>query len=164
MRDRLKNRDAILVRAEQMHLKCPQCSYKMESGREVFLLIGSNDNSGIVSGEAIFCLNCPVILLEEEHFGHAAEHLEMEKYKIAGFVDLDAVPKDKQSIPFNDEDNPIPVIEFASFKGRSEINLVASKPRPKIQISRNAPCLCGSGKKYKKCCMGTPNDPALTIN
>ncbi len=22
------------------------------------------------------------------------------------------------------------------------------------QIGRNDPCLCGSGKKYKKCCLG----------
>ena len=28
------------------------------------------------------------------------------------------------------------------------------------KIGRNAPCPCGSGKKYKKCCMGTPRDPA----
>lgn len=24
--------------------------------------------------------------------------------------------------------------------------------RPEPKIGRNAPCLCGSGKKYKKCC------------
>lgn len=26
------------------------------------------------------------------------------------------------------------------------------KPNVKVSISRNAPCPCGSGKKYKKCC------------
>jgi hypothetical protein len=31
------------------------------------------------------------------------------------------------------------------------------------RISRNAPCLCGSGKKYKHCChgKGVEDDPAL---
>lgn len=24
---------------------------------------------------------------------------------------------------------------------------------PKIEVGRNAPCPCGSGKKYKRCCM-----------
>ncbi len=24
----------------------------------------------------------------------------------------------------------------------------------KVKIGRNDPCLCGSGKKYKKCCLG----------
>ena len=41
----------------------------------------------------------------------------------------------------------------------------ASSRRPRrmrdTRIGRNAPCPCGSGKKYKKCCLGTPNDPAL---
>jgi len=27
--------------------------------------------------------------------------------------------------------------------------------RPAPKIGRNDPCLCGSGKKYKKCCLGT---------
>lgn len=27
------------------------------------------------------------------------------------------------------------------------------------KISRNAPCPCGSGKKYKHCHLGTPDDP-----
>lgn len=26
--------------------------------------------------------------------------------------------------------------------------------QPSVLISRNSPCLCGSGKKYKKCCLG----------
>lgn len=28
------------------------------------------------------------------------------------------------------------------------------------KIGRNEPCPCGSGRKYKKCCLGTPHDPA----
>lgn len=28
--------------------------------------------------------------------------------------------------------------------------------------SRNAPCPCGSGKKYKHCCWGKPEAPATT--
>ena len=29
-----------------------------------------------------------------------------------------------------------------------------------VKISRNAKCPCGSGKKYKRCCLGTDADPA----
>ncbi|WP_432361437.1 YecA family protein [Sporosarcina sp. UB5] len=29
----------------------------------------------------------------------------------------------------------------------------------KIKFSRNDPCLCGSGKKYKKCCLGRNDNP-----
>ena len=34
------------------------------------------------------------------------------------------------------------------------------EPRRVIKIGRNDPCPCGSGKKYKKCCLGTDRDPA----
>lgn len=32
------------------------------------------------------------------------------------------------------------------------------KKRPKSKIGRNDPCLCGSGKKYKKCCECVPQE------
>ena len=31
--------------------------------------------------------------------------------------------------------------------------LAAKKPRTNTKIGRNQPCPCGSGKKYKKCCL-----------
>jgi hypothetical protein len=30
-----------------------------------------------------------------------------------------------------------------------------------MKVGRNEPCPCGSGRKYKKCCLGTDFDPAL---
>jgi uncharacterized protein YecA (UPF0149 family) len=27
-------------------------------------------------------------------------------------------------------------------------------PRPKLNVGRNEPCPCGSGKKFKRCCLG----------
>lgn len=35
-----------------------------------------------------------------------------------------------------------------------------NRPEKKIKIGRNDPCPCGSGKKYKKCCMNKPQSPA----
>ncbi|MFB4158971.1 SEC-C metal-binding domain-containing protein [Geomicrobium sp. JSM 1781026] len=35
--------------------------------------------------------------------------------------------------------------------GSPRNNVVPFKPGPKV--GRNEPCPCGSGKKYKKCCM-----------
>ena len=36
-----------------------------------------------------------------------------------------------------------------------------NKPEKKVKIGRNDPCPCGSGKKYKKCCM---NKPQSSVN
>ena len=32
--------------------------------------------------------------------------------------------------------------------------LLGPEPIPRKRIGRNDPCPCGSGKKYKKCCLG----------
>jgi uncharacterized protein YchJ len=47
--------------------------------------------------------------------------------------------KDLPGFESNDFTPPIPIVEHAA------------------KISRNAPCRCGSGKKYKKCCGGPKN-------
>lgn len=31
------------------------------------------------------------------------------------------------------------------------------------EVSRNAPCPCGSGEKYKRCCLGVDQGPGLRI-
>jgi hypothetical protein len=33
-----------------------------------------------------------------------------------------------------------------------------------MKIGRNQPCPCGSGKKYKKCCLGKEGDPAANVD
>jgi len=57
------------------------------------------------------------------------------------------------------------IAEEQANKGRLEAELaaqerlLASRPRPRPtrpdRIGRNDPCPCGSGKKFKRCCMGT---------
>lgn len=37
------------------------------------------------------------------------------------------------------------------------------KPEKKVKIGRNAPCPCGSGKKYKYCCMNKPKEESWQI-
>lgn len=44
-----------------------------------------------------------------------------------------------------------------------EIEREWDTPAKKIKISRNAPCPCGSGKKYKFCCLNKPKDAMDSI-
>lgn len=50
-------------------------------------------------------------------------------------------------------------------KLRRDIALEARKAKQKesVKVGRNDPCPCGSGKKYKKCCMDKPQNTAATI-
>jgi hypothetical protein len=45
-------------------------------------------------------------------------------------------------------------------KAKQALTLVRSKSKP----GRNQPCPCGSGKKYKKCCVGKPDAVASDLN
>lgn len=38
-----------------------------------------------------------------------------------------------------------------------------NRQEPKVKIGRNDPCPCGSGKKYKQCCLNKPKSPADLI-
>lgn len=41
------------------------------------------------------------------------------------------------------------------------IKQMAAIPNTTISLNRNDPCICGSGKKYKKCCLYTSNDISI---
>jgi len=43
-----------------------------------------------------------------------------------------------------------------SLRGKAAIllALAAAPPAARTKVGRNDPCPCGSGKKYKKCCLG----------
>lgn len=44
-------------------------------------------------------------------------------------------------------------VSFGEEKPSSKSVVVNKKPEPKKKIGRNEPCPCGSGKKFKKCCI-----------
>lgn len=64
-------------------------------------------------------------------------------------------------------DNPIPFEQefpeagevfvdlLKTHAGRIQLNrLMNSKVELETKVGRNDPCPCGSGRKYKKCCLG----------
>ena len=60
--------------------------------------------------------------------------------------DSASMPVDSVRPPAEPSSAPAPAPESAMVAGAS----IAAGPK----VGRNAPCPCGSGKKYKKCCMG----------
>jgi len=45
-----------------------------------------------------------------------------------------------------------PGVFMFDHKGKP-LQIIGASVTPKVRISRNSLCICGSGKKYKKCCM-----------
>lgn len=102
------------------HLRCPECggalaseghSYVVavrEHGEMQILLVGNDDG--------YFCEACPVVVLDSDAFAElvllAIGRESSGQFAVLGIVDLEAVPKEKRSVPFREDDNPIPLVEF----------------------------------------------------
>ena len=142
---------------------CPECKKKLVNERHSFLLAVKvkNKTEPFMTGSdaGYFCPDCPVVVLEKEDFTEIAiteSGVDKPVFNVIGIVDTDTIPEDKRDDPYSD-DNPIPVVYFLPRKhkraGVTDQNIQPAEPVKKKKIGRNEPCPCGSGKKYKKCCL-----------
>lgn len=134
---------------------CPECG-KQLSGADCSILVEARTDTDMrnfitsMSG-AHFCEVCPVVVFDIEAVNRAAmsafDGARKVVYVIAGIVDMSAIPGDKMGVPVGSDGNPVPLVRFLP-----EIR----KPKPVASAlkapDRNAPCMCGRGQKYKKCC------------
>ena len=138
---------------------CPRCHAPLKTEHQSYLIaIRANGEieSVMISCEGgSFCPGCPIVVLDsqvfEEIISRNVQSRDVQsrdvEYAVLGMVDLEAVPEEKWDIPFGDDDNPIPLIKF------ERASTEESQKRKIARVGRNAPCPCGSGKKYKKCCL-----------
>ena len=148
---------------------CPECQSALTEHNCTLLLVVKSD---IDQGEFMtnplgsrFCHNCPTVVLDSDEVEKSAtlgiKGEDGIEYFAAGMIDLDAIPEEKKHLELGTDENPIPLIEFLpnpnkpAPKARSQQKTLHSDPDPFIaekSLGRNDPCVCGSGKKYKKCC------------
>ena len=101
---------------------CPDCRGPLESERHIYVMAtrraGDIDVNLVGNTAGHFCANCPVVVLDRDEFERfvflAAGEADGVDYTVMGIVDLDAVPLDKRSCPFDDETNPVPLVEFTN--------------------------------------------------
>lgn len=138
---------------------CPDCDELLVAEKSTIMLYGKSDVDegqfmSNLSGSH-FCHNCPVVVFEQETIEKAISAglrtNNLLKYGIVGLVDLEAVPEEKAHLELGIDENPIPLIRFLNDEDR--ISRPQIPHRRESKVGRNAPCPCGSGKKYKKCCM-----------
>ncbi len=60
---------------------------------------------------------------------------------VMGIIDLDAVPEDRKGLPFDDDTNPVPLVQFTNVGGK--------KPSLKSEPSRS-PAPKRSSRRKKK--------------
>lgn len=132
---------------------CPECDADLiEESSAILLHVKSNtderDFMTSLSGSH-FCKKCPVVVFDTDKLDQAAtigiKTSENVKYFVVGMVDLDSVPEEKKRLELGSDENPMPLVRFLPDLN-NQTAIKNKKP------GRNEPCLCGSGKKYKKCC------------
>jgi hypothetical protein len=137
---------------------CPICGTKLPKPEHRTYVVsvkdkGETDAFMMGCDGGYFCPKCPTVVLNSQMFEdilYAGVQSRNFKYSVIGLADLDSILEEKKNIPLGDDDNPIPLIKFEYVK--------KGPPKQKQDtIGRNDPCPCGSGKKYKKCCMGKDN-------
>ncbi len=69
-----------------------------------------------------FCERCPLLVLDREKFESfvavAARPRDGVEYMVMGIIDLDAVPEGNKGLPFDNETNPVPLVEFTNVGGK----------------------------------------------
>lgn len=132
---------------------CPECGSDLvdENCTIIISAKSSTDQGEIMTSlsGSHFCKICPVVVFDTDKVNQAAilgiRGSQNLKYIIAGIVNLDSIPPEKSHLELGTDENPVPLVRFLPDLNKQ--TLIADK-----KLDRNAPCFCGSGKKYKKCC------------
>lgn len=134
-------------------VSCPECGSPLVLDHCTVIIAAKSDTdeAEFMSNYtgSHFCSSCPVVVFDSHKVEEATKmgirgHNNL-RYIITGIVDLNAIPEEKRHLEIGMEGNPVPLVHF----------LPALTKRgfvPKKGPSRNAPCPCGSGKQYKRCC------------
>lgn len=133
---------------------CPECGLPLiEDSCTVIIVAKSDTDEGEFMSNMTgshFCESCPVVVFDSDKVEQATRlGIRGEtnlRYLIGGIVDFNAIPQEKRHLEIGIENNPVPLVHFLSDLNKTTIV-------NKKKVGRNEPCPCGSGKKYKKCCI-----------
>ena len=118
-------RECIYKQFEEQPGPCPRCGGSLQSHSAGYLVITKREeeitDDFIIGGGDIgwFCPRCPTVVINpekvREFLMHPLPHWDVgEKFVLAGIIDMDAIPEEKQDLPLGGDDNPIPLVEFTN--------------------------------------------------
>ena len=107
---------------------CPDCHARLVPEPQTYLLVvrhGKSLDSRLVGSDGgHFCPACPVVVLDRKQFNaYAAMGPALRggsSYVVPGLLDLSAVPEDTEDLPFDEADNPLPLVMFSNLEQRSQ--------------------------------------------
>ena len=131
------------------HASCPDCGAPLGPEHHTYMMVtrrsGDMDFHMVGNTAGHFCGKCPLVVLDRDEFERfvalAARTTDGVDFVVMGIVDLDAVPEDKRSLPFDDDTNPVPLVQFTNVGGqksssKSETKRSSSRKRKKRKKKR----------------------------
>lgn len=100
---------------------CPECGHELEPEVHAYVVLTRQKDrikDYLIENEGgYFCGRCPVVVLHRNIFEEYIEQVEPDthdlEFNVMGLVDVDAIPEEKKGLPFNDETNPVPLVQFS---------------------------------------------------
>jgi hypothetical protein len=107
---------------------CPDCHARLVAELQTYLLVvrhGKSLDSRLVGSDGgYFCPACPVVVLDRKQFDAYVAMGPVVRagssYVVSGLIDLSAVPEDSEDLPFDEVDNPLPVVVFTNLQQSPE--------------------------------------------
>jgi len=101
---------------------CPDCHARLVPQPQTYLLNmrhGKSTDSHLAGNAGgHFCPTCPVVVLDRKQFDDYAAASPVvcagSDYRVLGLLDLSAVPEDRRDLPFDEVDNPLPLVMFTN--------------------------------------------------
>lgn len=144
---------------------CPRCGGPLQRSRQTYLVLtrrGRKITDSFIVGSDFgwFCAHCPTVVINPEDVSDMLQYNLPgwdvgTEFVVAGIIDLDAVPEDKQDVPLGEDDNPIPLVEFTACATSANISRQATPRRPSRRARaarrrRGAPIRKKKSKRKKR--------------
>jgi len=144
---------------------CPECEKALERSRQNYLITYFNgpeptdmQQYTVACSAGNFCESCDVVVLNMREFNTAAQKIlggTAQRPRI-NYMVFGIIP---EGATMNDPDGLGGALLFTNLEEIMKEAQEKSQAKPKKPVKvektpgRNEPCSCGSGVKYKKCCM-----------
>jgi hypothetical protein len=153
---------------DTMPTVCPECSATLVRASQGYLLAARDGREPhnrpepylTVTDKGRFCLHCPVAVLDAGGFRGLAVSASLWDignapidWAVLGMVAVAALPSGESDAPLGRAGNPLPFIAWLPPLGYASRGVAPHAQARASAPSRNDPCPCGSGRKYKRCCL-----------
>ena len=140
-------RRAIAYPSALLPRRCPECRGELAAEPVGFLFRADREGLALFT-TAWYCTECPAFIINADEVEEVLRDVWPGRWKVQVLGCMELAAADPEG--FGTEENPAVLTVFESLERkhgkRSRLDLSLTR------ASRNGPCSCGSGKKYKRCC------------